>query len=209
MCIGKRVASSLGTRLFGLGIPVTVVPQPNARLASTEHFEVFQQYYDIVWQASQEQALAHVESPTLSLRLPASSETWPLDSPRGKEQLSQTRYLCESVAKVPPGVKVRSWTLREDNHAHFHGVVRLMESPLYLELSWRPSAIGQVRRVGLFRLDLAGLLRGGYIRRDPMDSNGPELRLRTVRAADGLFYIQARHDGPRIPLPASGEDMVV
>jgi len=49
VCIGKGVAQSVGNRLFELGVPVTIVPQPNARLASTEHFEVFQKYHDTVW----------------------------------------------------------------------------------------------------------------------------------------------------------------
>ncbi|MEJ7577654.1 MAG: hypothetical protein WKF74_11690 [Pyrinomonadaceae bacterium] len=49
VCIGKGVARSLGNRLFELGVPVTIVPQPNARLASTEHFEVFQKYHATVW----------------------------------------------------------------------------------------------------------------------------------------------------------------
>ena len=118
--------------------------------------------------------------------------------------MSKTRHLCEIVPRVPPGIKDRSWTLREDNHAHVHDVVRLTESPLYLELSWRPNAVGQVRQVGLFRLDLNGLLQGEYIRHDPLGSDGTELRLRVVRTADGLFYIQ-KHGGPRIHLPARGE----
>jgi hypothetical protein len=207
VCIGKGVASSLGARLFDLGIPVTVVPQPNAHLGSTQHVELFQQYYDIVWQTLQQQAPAGAEPTAHSPRLPASSETRPSNNPWRKERLSQTRHLCEIVPTVPKGVNVRSWTLREDNHAHFHGVVRVTESPLYLALSWRPNAIGRVRQVGLFKLDLCGLLQGGYIRHDPVDSAGPELRLRTVRAVDGLFYIQARHNGPRIQLPTSGENM--
>jgi hypothetical protein len=48
VCIGKGVAQALGHRLGGLKIPVTVVPQPNARLSSEEHLGVFRQYYDIV-----------------------------------------------------------------------------------------------------------------------------------------------------------------
>lgn len=54
VCIGKGVARSLGDRLVGIGVPVTVVPQPNARLSSTEHFDVFRQYYAIVQNALQE-----------------------------------------------------------------------------------------------------------------------------------------------------------
>jgi len=113
------------------------------------------------------------------------------------------------MTRVPPGVRVRSWTLRQDDHAHFHNMVSLRESPLYLELSWRPSVSGRARRVGLFKLNLAGLLQGQYIRHDPVGSDGVYLRLRVVRADDGLFYIQARGDGPRIQLPTSGEDKAI
>jgi hypothetical protein len=51
VCIGKGVERSLGNRLYRDGVPVTVVPQPNARLSSAEHFGVFQQYYDVAQQA--------------------------------------------------------------------------------------------------------------------------------------------------------------
>lgn len=54
--------------------------------------------------------------------------------------------------------------------------------------------------MGLFKLDLASLLPGNNICHDPVKSCGPALRLRIVRAADGLFYIQARNDRPRILL---------
>jgi hypothetical protein len=48
VCIGKGVSLSLGTRLSSLGIPMTVLPQPNARLSSTMHLQVFQTYHNIV-----------------------------------------------------------------------------------------------------------------------------------------------------------------
>lgn len=48
VCVGRGVARYLGKRLFGLGVPVTVVPQPNARLSSPEHLEAFNHYYDVV-----------------------------------------------------------------------------------------------------------------------------------------------------------------
>lgn len=158
------------------------------------------QYHEIVWSSSQEQTKAPVERAIVSRRVPVVLPAWRVNVPRSEERLGETRPLCETVAETPRGARVRRWTLREDNQAHFHGVVHLTESPLYLELSWRPNVVGQVKCVGLFRLDLHGLLKRGYIRHDPVDSDGSELRLRTVRAADGLFYIQARHDGPRLQL---------
>ena len=54
VCIGKGVERSLGSRLYRTGIPVAVVPQPNARLTSDEHFQVFQQYYEVVQRATGE-----------------------------------------------------------------------------------------------------------------------------------------------------------
>jgi hypothetical protein len=55
-----------------------------------------------------------------------------------------------------------------------------------------------ISRVGLFLLDLPGLLRNGFIRAEPVGADGQELRLRFVRMDDGHFYIQARQDGPRL-----------
>jgi len=84
VCVGKGVAQSLKDRLSGLGVPRTEVPQPNARLSLTKHFKVFQQYYDIVLQA-QEQAPTQVERLAGSPRLPSSSETFPVERHRGRD----------------------------------------------------------------------------------------------------------------------------
>jgi hypothetical protein len=55
-------------------------------------------------------------------------------------------------------------------------------------------------RVGLFRLDLPCLLQGGYIRWEPANSSGPEVRLRIVRKIDGKLYEQVNQNGPQILL---------
>ena len=108
--------------------------------------------------------------------------------------------LCVAVYAVPHGSRIRRWTLRDDNGSHHHGVVRLSESPLYLELSWRRNTTDPVQRVGTFRLNLANLLGGGYIRRDPAASSETDVRLRIVREDDGSFYVWANQRGPRIVL---------
>lgn len=54
VCVGRGVARCLGDRLTGLGVPVTAVPQPNARLSSAEHLAAFQHYYDVVRRAGQD-----------------------------------------------------------------------------------------------------------------------------------------------------------
>ena len=112
----------------------------------------------------------------------------------------ENHTLCEIVQDVPRGAAHRYWTLRADNQGHHHEIVRLSERPLYLELHWRPSAAGSVRRVGVFRLDLDGLLHEGYIRHEPVGAHGPDVRLRVVRDDDGSFYVQTNRDGPRLLL---------
>lgn len=100
------------------------------------------------------------------------------------------------VDRVPPGAKVRRWTLREDNNAHYHNVVYLSESPLFLELWYRESAVHNPIAVGTFRLDLKRLLDRGLIRREGGGRPG-SVRLRIVRPPDGLFYVQVNSEGPR------------
>ncbi|OFW34086.1 MAG: hypothetical protein A3J28_15945 [Acidobacteria bacterium RIFCSPLOWO2_12_FULL_60_22] len=53
VCIGKGVARALRKRLSDVGVRVTVVPQPNARLASADHHESFRTYYRVVREANE------------------------------------------------------------------------------------------------------------------------------------------------------------
>lgn len=99
------------------------------------------------------------------------------------------------VSSVPTGAHCRTWTLREDNHAHYSSIVRLSESPLYLELLWRAGKQTPVGRIGLFKLDLRRLLDGGYLRTESAGTN--LLRLRIKHARNGKFYIQIKDGSPR------------
>jgi hypothetical protein len=110
----------------------------------------------------------------------------------------QNLNLCHRVETIPPGAKTRKWVLNDATNSNYHGVVNLGESPLYLHFSWRRSTRDPIQYVGIFRLDLPGLLQQGYIRTEPKDSYGPEIRLRIVRTRDGDFYIQVNQDGPRL-----------
>jgi hypothetical protein len=112
----------------------------------------------------------------------------------------ENHNLCEVVQDIPPGAAKCCWTLRADNHGHHHSRIRLSKSPLYLELHWRPTADDSAQRVGVFRLDLTGLLRDGYIRPEQKDSYGSNVRLRVFRADDGSFYVQTNQHGPRLLL---------
>jgi len=110
--------------------------------------------------------------------------------------------LCEMVKAIPSGAAHRRWTLRADNHGHHHSKVSLSECPLYLELNWRRSVDDSVQQVGVFRLNLAGLLREGYIRTEPINSRSLNVRLRIFRSDDGSFYVQTKRRGPQFLLPS-------
>lgn len=119
------------------------------------------------------------------------SFTYPLDA---------VREMIERVDAVPHGAMHRRWVLRDDNQRHFHGVVRLSESPLYVELFWKADARSREQLVGLFRLNLPALLRQGYARREREDSPSDEVRLRFVRGDRGVVLIQVRDEEPALPI---------
>jgi hypothetical protein len=110
----------------------------------------------------------------------------------------QNINLCQRVETIPTGAKTRNWVLNDATNSNHYGVVHLGESPLHLRFSWRRSARDPIRFVGIFHLDLPGLLQQGYVRTDPKDSYYQEIRLRFVRSRDGGFYIQVNQNGPRL-----------
>jgi len=103
--------------------------------------------------------------------------------------------LCQPVDLAPVGARVRKWVLNDANNSNHHGIVNVQETLIYLHLSWRLSARDPIQFVGIFRFDLPGLLQHRYVRSEPKDSFGPEIRLRILRARDGSFYIQVNQDG--------------
>ena len=106
--------------------------------------------------------------------------------------------LCTRLTQAPTGAGTRRWTLNDDRAEH-HGVVDLAESPLVLDLRWRRTSGAATNPVGVFRLDLRGLLEAGCIRAEPTQGDG-KVRLRIARQVDGSFWIQARCGGPGIRL---------
>jgi hypothetical protein len=115
--------------------------------------------------------------------------------------LDSTRSFVERLDTAPVGAQVRRWVLRDDNQQHYHGVVTLQEDPAYVELYWKTSARGREQLVGLFRLHLAHLLEGDYVRLErEEDPASGELRLRFYRGDRGVVYIQVRNDRPALPV---------
>ena len=88
----------------------------------------------------------------------------------------------------------RKWVGNDATKRHHHGSVSLEETQMYLWLLWKRDANATPRTVGLFSLDLAGLLKAKYIRRDKPG----HVRVRFVHADDGGIYLQVRPDAPRL-----------
>lgn len=99
------------------------------------------------------------------------------------------------IRRISPTASVdRHWTGNDASGFHHHGVVALSESPLTLSLQWRVDEDRKPTLVGFFRIDLAALLDGDFIRRDGVGN----VRLRFIHAGDGGVYIQRNLSGPRL-----------
>ena len=96
----------------------------------------------------------------------------------------------------------RRWNGNDDKgRQSHHGVVRLSESPLDVQLTWTMGAGGPVGLVGCYRLNLGTLLRDGYIREDLEPGT---VRLRFARRGSGI-YIQVNGGSPALRVgPAPG-----
>ncbi len=106
--------------------------------------------------------------------------------------------LCQRVEQAPVVAKIRKWVLNDASNSNHHGVVNLGESPLYLHFSWRRSALDPIQFVGIFRLDLPGLLHSGYVRIEPQEPKNKKIRLRIVHRNDENFYIQVNNNKPAL-----------
>jgi hypothetical protein len=202
----KELAILQPTRIVALGdlayqLLSRYVPEVRLLLKKIWHFAYVARYnkqaaYVIQMREAFNARSSWLPGSPLSAISKATSRT--VDNRHGSDNL-KLREVCMAVHSAPPGVRTRRWTLRDDNRCHHHGIVSLSESPLYLELSWRPTAANAAQRVGTFLLDLDALLRAGCILAQSSDKRA-DVRLRITRAEDGNFYIQATATGPRIQL---------
>jgi len=92
----------------------------------------------------------------------------------------------------------RDWTGSDESYRNHNGKVALSESPLRLRLSWKKSPKDSARLIGIFDLDLRGLLEAGYIRPEPKSEN--EVRLRFYHGSDNVIYVQVNLKEPRLPI---------
>ncbi len=110
--------------------------------------------------------------------------------------------LVRRVESAPPGVKLRRLTLRDENAQHYHCKMLIVESPVYVQLAWRATAMSQVHSLGVFRLDLRRLLSAGYIRSE-RPSWEEEVRVRFYRANNGMIYLQSKRGSPALAVAAA------
>jgi hypothetical protein len=110
------------------------------------------------------------------------------------------RHLVARLPAPPRGTRVRRWVLRDDNQQHYHGVVRLSEGPVVIELRWKPTREGPEQEVGCFALHLPELLAADLIRFEREAEPGEDVRVRFYRGSGGVVYIQARSDRPSLPV---------
>ena len=92
----------------------------------------------------------------------------------------------------------RNWTGNDESARNQQEVIPLIESPLRLRLSWRKSSMESAYLIGIFDLDLQGLLRAGYIRLEPMSEK--VVRLRFYHGLDNVIYIQVNMKEPALPI---------
>lgn len=105
--------------------------------------------------------------------------------------------LLQQIEVAPSNVRPKQFTLRDDNEQHYHRQMRITESPVYINLSWKATKNSQVYNLGIFRLDLKKLLAAGYIR---LEKEGYEddVRVRFYRANNGMIYLQTKLGNPAL-----------
>ena len=116
---------------------------------------------------------------------------------------TQSDELVRRVEAAPAGVKLRRFTLRDDNAQHYHRKMGIIESHVYVQLAWRANAKSQIHSLGVFLLDLRGLLSAGYIRPERPNWED-EVRVRFYHASNGMIYLQVKQGSPAlavIPAP--------
>lgn len=148
-------------------------------------------------QTAKKQTISRMaDSPSTSNRrlVPAGTKT--------SAVIPATATTTELVAMVT-GVSIeptRTWTGNDITARNHHGPVSLKETPLVLDLRWRRSAQHQPVAVGVFKLDLPGLLKAGYVR--PEKTPGA-VRLRFWHGEDDMIYIQVNSSSKKLAVAAA------
>ena len=90
----------------------------------------------------------------------------------------------------------RDWTGNDRVYRNFLGRVRLNESPLHIRLHWKQDDnIATKQLIGIYRIDLKGLLKAGYIRNAPGYPGEVILRFQN---SGGIIQIAVNRQGPAL-----------
>lgn len=103
------------------------------------------------------------------------------------------------VEVLDPGsaTPTRTWTGNDVTARNHHGPVNIDESPLTIGLKWRKSPQHAAISIGVFKLDLSGLLKAGYVRKEKTPGM---VRLRFWHGPDNLIYIQVNSESRKLPV---------
>lgn len=108
------------------------------------------------------------------------------------------RHLVRRVEHIDASGTCRTWTGNDESYRNHNGKVRLSESPLTINLSWKKSPREPIYFIGTFELELKRLLEDDYIRLEANSSN--EIRLRFYHDRDNKIYIQTSSKELRLPI---------
>jgi hypothetical protein len=113
--------------------------------------------------------------------------------------MSPDQALAPEVTHVPQGAKSRRWTLNAAASNDHYGKTRSNESHLYLKFRCRYAIDSAPDDIGIFKIDLKGLLENDFIRYDPKGSTGDDIRLR-IALESGVFSVQINDKSSKYPL---------
>jgi hypothetical protein len=107
-------------------------------------------------------------------------------------------HLVERVASLPSDAA--EWTGNVASGDRHHGLVSINQVPFYLRLLWQSADGAKTAEIGQYKLRLGALASAGYIQKKP----GMKVRLRFVRAENGIVAIQSNDKGPLLPVGQAG-----
>ena len=116
---------------------------------------------------------------------------------RSASQSSSSNTVRSSgLVRILPSSEVtkHKWTGNDKSQRNRHQVVHLSERKYRMRLLWKTGSGAKPELVGVFELDLAGLLKANFVREDPPYGEDA-IRLRFVHDPDDDgIYIQVKSD---------------
>ena len=104
--------------------------------------------------------------------------------------------LCKRIIYEELDEEYLDWTGNDINNNSHHGAINTNKSQRDIRLHWRKSPSSQKWMIGCYRLNLKGLIDGGYVRRIDND----HVLLRFFHTDDGVISIHPGQNGPKLAI---------